>query len=104
MAGASEPAESPGAPEVTVRIPGLLARFTDGQRTATIRATTVAASVDGLLEAYPALEPHLYDGNGQLRPHLKLFLDGTGVAVDEAGDVGLEAGDEVVVLQAVSGG
>lgn len=96
--------DATGSPEVTVRIPGLLSRFTDGEQTVTLRATTVAASLDRLLEAYPGLEPHVRDGRGELRQHLKLFHDGTEVTERDGADIALAAGDEVVVLQAVSGG
>lgn len=91
-------------PAVAVRVPGLLARFTGSRRTVEVRAETVAESVDRLLAAYPALEPHLLDGRGRLRPHVKLFHRGSEVAWSEGTDVALAAGDEVVVLQAVSGG
>ena len=91
-------------PEVTVTVPGLLTRFTGERRNVTVRADTLDGAVDRLVESYPALEPHLFDGRGRLRPHLKLFHDGRGVDWDERGSVGLEDGDEVLVLQAVSGG
>lgn len=90
--------------EVTVRVPGLLARFTDDGPTVDVRASTVAAAVDALLETYPALRPHLLDDRGSLRTHLQLVHEGTAVAWDEAAGVDLVAGDEVRVLQAVSGG
>lgn len=96
--------EATAPPEVTVRIPGLLARFTEGQQTVTIRAATVAASLDRLLEAHPGLEPHVRDGRGELRPHLKLFHEGADVTERDGADIALAPGDEVVVLQAVSGG
>lgn len=96
--------EATGPPEVTVRIPGLLSRFTDGQQTVTLRAATIAASLDRLLEAYPGLEPHVRDGRGELRPHLKLFHEGAEVTDRDGADITLAPGDEIVVLQAVSGG
>lgn len=89
---------------VAVRVPGLLSRFTDGQRDVTVRAATVAESVDGLLDAYPALQPHLLDARGRLRPHVQLFHNGS--RVESLADAGIAVtdGDEVVLLQAVSGG
>lgn len=90
-------------PEVTVRLPGLLDRFTGGRRAVAVRAATVAECVDRLLEAEPALRPHLRDDRGRLRPHLRLLHGGTDVT-DRPDDVALAEGDEVVVLQAVSGG
>lgn len=91
-------------PEVTVTVPGLLARFTDGRRTLPLRAETLEGCVDRLVESYPAIESHLFDGAGDLRPHLRLFLNGTGVEFGGGADVDLDDGDEVLVLQAVSGG
>lgn len=103
MADAAESTGSSNHPEATVRVPGLLARYTDGQPCVAVRAGSVAGAVNRLLEAYPALEPHLLDAGG-LRPHLKLFLNGTEVDDRAADEVVLADGDEVVVLQAVSGG
>lgn len=90
---------------VSVRIPGLLTRFTDGRGTVSVDAETVDSSVLELLKTYPALEPHLLDDRGRLREHLVLFHNGS--TVDGGlvgGDVEVVDGDEVVVLQAVSGG
>ena len=92
------------APAVEVRVPGLLTRFTDGRRSVEVRGETVAASLDDLLAAHPALEPHLFGGRGELRTHLRLFVNGEEVAEAEAGSTPLEPGDVVVVFQAVSGG
>ena len=90
--------------EVAVRVPGLLTRFTDGHRSVPVRAETVSGCLEALLAAYPALEPHLHDGRGDLRTHLKLFHNGSELSLPDARTVAVTAGDEVVVLQAVSGG
>lgn len=92
------------APAVSVRIPGLLARFTDGTRSVTVRAETVSGGVEGLLAAHPALEPHLLDEDGRLRSHVQLFHNGSAVGGLEDADDPVEPGDEIVLLQAVSGG
>ena len=92
------------APAVEVRVPGLLTRFTDGQRSVEVRGETVAGSLEALLAAHPALAPHLHDGRGELRTHLRLFVNGEQVAEADAESTRLEPGDVVVVFQAVSGG
>lgn len=88
---------------VTVTVPGLLTRFTDG-RSVPLQAATVGESLDRLVEVHPALEPHLFAGDGSLRPHLTVFHDGAGVAWPHGRSIELEDGDEVTVVQAVSGG
>lgn len=91
-------------PAVAVRVPGLLTRFTGGQSPVTVRANTVAGCVEALLETYPALEPHLLERRGELRPHVQLFHNGAGVERLATATGTVEPGDEIVVLQAVSGG
>lgn len=91
-------------PEVTVRVPGLLARFLDGDRSASVRADTLSACLDRLVETYPELEPHLFDDRGRLRAHLQLFADDQRVAWSDAATVKLDEGSTVTILQAVSGG
>lgn len=91
-------------PDVTLTLPGLLARFADERRTVMLRADTLGECVDRLVETYPALEPHLVDGDGDLRTHLRLFHNGTGVEWENREAIDLAVGDEVLVLQAVSGG
>lgn len=89
---------------VSVTVPGLLARFTDGRRAITVRADTLHGCVAHLVESRPAIEAHLFDGSGDLRTHLQLFHNGESVEWGDATSVELADGDEVLVLQAVSGG
>lgn len=91
-------------PEITVRVPGLLARFTDGNRTTSVRADTLSACLDRLVETHPEIEPHLFDGRGRLRTHLRIFVDDRRVAFADGETVDLEEGATVTILQAVSGG
>lgn len=104
MFGEGEPAKSNDWAEVTVHVPGLLSRFTAGQRSVPLWARTVAEAIERLRLTYPDLQPHLHDDHGALRPHLQLFLNGSVIVADEADAVDLTSGDEIVVLQAVSGG
>lgn len=89
---------------VTVAVPGLLTRFTDGDPKATLEAATVGDCLYGLVERHPGLEPHLFDGSGRLRNHLLLARNGRMVDWAEADSTDLTAGDEVTIIQAVSGG
>lgn len=91
-------------PEVSVRVPGLLARFTDGRRAVLVRADTVEECLDRLVESHPSLEPHLRDGEGRLRDHIQVFVDDRNVEWFDDGVVTLDEGATVTILQAVSGG
>lgn len=89
---------------VDVRVPGLLARFTDDDRRVAVEAATVRGAVLALVEYHPALESHVLDDGGNLRTHLQVFHEGDRVDWGGAASVALGENDEVVVLQAVSGG
>lgn len=88
---------------VTVRVPGMLARYTGGSTSVTLDAATVDGCVDTLVAEFPGLRQHLFDGDGDLREHLQLFVDGQRVRSTD-GLLALEDGAEVDVVQAVSGG
>lgn len=90
--------------DVTVRFPGLLSRFTDGQRHLALTAETVNECFESLLETVPELDPHLFNGHGELRPHLRIFHNGDAIDLETDGALRLEDGDTVTVIQAVSGG
>lgn len=89
---------------VTVEVPGLLARFTEGDEQRSFEAATLGDCLDRLVERYPALEPHLFDRTGRLREHLLLVHSGTMVDWSTAETVEVADGDTVTILQAVSGG
>lgn len=90
--------------DVIVRLPGLLSRFTEGERQVTLTAETVDECFEQLLEAVPELDPHLFDSHGDLRAHLRVFHNGDPIDLATDRVLRLEDGDTVTVLQAVSGG
>ena len=89
---------------VTVRVPGLLARFTDSNGALDIEADTVEECLDRLVENHPALEFHLFDERGDLREHLQVFVDDRNTDRFAEQPIRLEPGATVTILQAVSGG
>lgn len=98
-------APSTPAPPVQVRIPGLLRSYTDGAERVEIAAAGNPASLaDGLaaLEArFPGLRFRVVDEQGKIRPHIKMFIDGT-----QARDLAalLPPGAELMIVGALSGG
>ncbi len=88
---------------VQVRITRLLADIAGTGRTVDVEADTASAALAALCQRVPALRVHIFGDDGELRPHVNVFVrgeltkgDGLGVAVGD--------GDEVAVIQAVSGG
>lgn len=66
---------------------------------------TVGDALEALLAAEPQLESHLYDGHGDLYEHVRLLRNGANPFHEGAGlDEPVEAGDELALMPAVSGG
>ncbi len=55
-------------------------------------------------EQYPLLHIHLYQEDGQLRPHVLIFYNDESIKWLERRDLPLQRGDRLQVVQSVSGG
>ena len=74
-----------------------------GERTVTrdvTEGTTVADALRALDEEFPSLRSLLFDGDGRLRPHVSVLVDGERVE----GDRELSGGETVGAAPAVAGG
>lgn len=58
----------------TVKIPTPLRSYTDGQVEVHVGGSSVGEAMAKLVEDYPPLKPHLYNGDGKLRPFVNLFV------------------------------
>lgn len=85
---------------VTVTIPHMLASLIEGRRVHTVEAGTVWGALHALFDQHPELAVHVFDEAGEIRPHVSCFHAGSVATIDAP----VSDGDEIVVLQAVSGG
>lgn len=92
---------------VGVRVPAALRPYTGGLRVVEVEAgddLSVRSVLDALAATHPDLERRLRDEQGDMRPHVNLFLGDDNIR-DLAGlATPLVAGCELTVLPAVSGG
>lgn len=89
---------------VTVHLPSLLAPVIGGSRRLEIEAATVRGVLDGLMAAHPELRVHLFDESGDFRQHVVCFHNETMTRWMDSLEVPVADGDEVTIMQAVSGG
>lgn len=92
---------------VSLRLSGPLLRFTGGierYEVRAVRARTVRALVQGVTRRYRALKPQLLDENGEVVEHVNLYLNEEDIEGLDGLDTLIEAGDEVLILPALSGG
>ncbi|HEY0738427.1 MAG TPA: MoaD/ThiS family protein [Herpetosiphonaceae bacterium] len=90
--------------QIRVNVPGLLRDSVGGRRCLTISGTTLNEVLKNLFDQYPLLRIHMYDEQGRLRQHVLIYYNSDNIAWLESLDMPLRPGDQVHVLQAVSGG
>ena len=84
-----------------VRIPTPLRSYTGGEANVTAAGSTVAEVLADLDRQFPGLRFRVVDEQGRLREHMTVWLDGERCRDLAAGVAHL---DEVVLMQALSGG
>jgi molybdopterin converting factor small subunit len=84
-----------------VRIPTPLRSYTDQRAEVDAEGATLAELLVDLDRRYPGIRFRMVDEQNQIRKHMKLFLNGES-ARDL--DVSVAESDEVVIMQALSGG
>lgn len=89
---------------VRFSVPSLLAAFTGGERSFEVEARTLDGALQAAVERYPMLSRHLWDEDGRQRRHVNLFYNDQALRWMADLAFPVEDGDEVVILQAVSGG
>lgn len=84
-----------------VGIPSVLASYTGGARNVEAGGRTVAELLFDLDTRYPGIRFRMVNEADVLRPHMRVFVNRESIV-----DLGrtLTATDEVVILQALSGG
>lgn len=87
----------------TVRFTPNLARHVDCPAAA-VEGATVAEALAAAFAANPRLRGYVLDDRGALRKHMVVFVDGTPVRDRRHLGDAVEAGAEVFVMQALSGG
>ena len=83
-----------------VLIPGALRSYTERSE-AEANGATLAVVLADLDRRYEGIRFRMIDEQDRIRPHIRIFVNGTQVCdLSQA----LGAGDEIVIVQALSGG
>jgi len=83
-----------------VLVPGALRSYTESSETVATGATLAAALAD-LERQYPGIRFRMIDEQDRIRRHIRIYVNG-----DQVHDLAhpLDVRDEVVIVQALSGG
>lgn len=85
-------------------VPTIMRKHTENQATVEVSGGTVSEALENLIVSYPAVGDLLRSGDGQLRPHVNLFVNGDDIRVLDGEQTGLTDRDEVHVIPAMAGG
>lgn len=100
----TRPASTAVEVAVEVILPNLLRDSAGGETRLVVQGTTLREAMEALFERHPLLRTHLYDERGRMRQHVLVFYNGESIRWLESLDVPLREGDQLQVINAVSGG
>lgn len=84
-----------------VSIPTPLRSYTGGKKWVEAEGSTLSELLDDLDRRHPGIRFRVIDEQGRLRTHMRIFVNRS---MAEGLDVPIGAGDDVVLMQALSGG
>ncbi len=87
-----------------LRIPTPLRTYANGQTEVALQGSTVKEVMLNLIEEYPTLRPHLFNGEGQLRPFVNLFLNEDNIKDLQGMDTPLQEDDRLMLIPSIAGG
>lgn len=88
----------------TLRIPSPLRTYTNGQAQINVQGENVAQAMESLLEQHPDLRQHLFNGNGELRPFVNLYLNKEDIRQLQQLDTPLKSEDSLMIVPSIAGG
>jgi len=88
----------------TLRIPTPLRTYTDGQPEISVKGDTVFEVLDNLVSNYPAIQPHLFNETGQLRPFVNLYLGEENVRDLNGLQTQIMENDRLLLIPSIAGG
>ena len=87
-----------------LKIPTPLRSYTDGQAEVTVGGENIGEAMEHLVDKYPTLKPHLYNGDGRLRPFVNLFLGENNVNDLQGLETPLDENARVLLIPSIAGG
>ena len=89
---------------ITIHVPRALRTYCNGASVIQLSVPSVRAVLDELERLHPDLYRGICDDTGAVRRHVNVFVNHDHMRDRDGLDTALVAGDEVIILPAVSGG
>ena len=88
----------------TLRIPTPLRSYTNGLSEVGVNGMTVAEAMQDLISQFPSLKPHLFNGEGNLRPFVNLFVNDHNIRDLNGVDTQINDTDRLLLIPSIAGG
>ena len=88
----------------SIRFPHAMKYYVNNQAEFSVSAVTVQAMIDQIVEQYPSIQFHLLDGDGQLRRHFNIFINGVHIRDLDGMATVLQEEDKVILMASAAGG
>lgn len=88
----------------TLKIPTPLRTYTSGLAEVPVQGVTVGEAMQSLITQFPTMRQHLYNGEGQLRPFVNLFVGENNVKDLQGMETPLNDSDKVLLIPSIAGG
>jgi len=88
----------------TMRIPNVISFYTDKRTQFPVRGSTVSCALHDAVEQFPKLKFHIMDGDGNLRRHVRVFINEVLINDLEGLDTKVAEGDVIQLLVSAAGG
>jgi len=88
----------------TMKIPTPLRPYTNGQAEVLVQGATIGDVMNHLVEQYPPLKPHLFNGDTELRPFVNVFVGGHSIKDLDGLKTPLDENARVLLVPSIAGG
>jgi molybdopterin converting factor small subunit len=87
-----------------LKIPSPLRAFTDGLAEVTVSGEDVGSVMESLIQQHPDLRQHLFNGHGELRPFVNLYINSEDVRHLQNMNTLVKEGDRLMIVPSIAGG
>lgn len=87
-----------------LKIPSPLRTYTGGQAAVEVGGDTVAEAMESLIKQHPDLRQHLFNGQGELRPFVNLYLNSEDIRHLQKLETPIKADDRLMIVPSIAGG
>lgn len=88
----------------SIRIPTPLRSYVDGKSVIDVQGESVSRALESLVDLYPGIKPHLFNGSDELRPFVNLFLEQENIRDLQGLNTPLDADDQLRLIPSIAGG